>query len=515
MAPAGEPHRLQPPGRGFAAASLLAAAAVVSGAAPAWPGVVHLVALPPLDLAADVRVVMAEATSLGTAVAATAAATTARVVLLALYLGSLRRHVGFALRFYLAALPLATLAAALDFAGRAALYAWFSWAGLAVLVVLFMLMGSAPWDGTGRLRPRSGGAALRGRMVPILAGYVVTLTVIGAAAPRGHGVLAALPLSAALTWQTARQLAASGRAARWLAGATALAGAATVVAALAAPLAGTSAGTTVRRPGSLLLVPGVATASGKGALYRLDPRQLGYSCDQTFYYSYAGPGRGTARGNARCPIRAGAPYSGRDTGRPLPELVAGFTQQLAALPGPVAIVTHSQGAWVAWEALATPGPRPPVTTLVMLGPFAHTQATYPPPGTNGPGYAGGAVLRALVALARRAGFTTFDPDAPLTRALHATPGAIDRVFARRLPPGIAAAAVESRWDLPLGRNAWPGSVVQACPVPVTHTGLTTARAAMRMVRAVLEHEPLGSCRRWASWIARAAAPFGVPGATRP
>lgn len=506
-------QRPAPHAAGFVIASLGAVVAVATDAVPAWPGVPHLVALPPLDLAADLRIVAAKAASPGAALATTAAAVGVRAMLLAAYLGSVRRHLGFALRFNLVALPLAGLAAALGFAAQAALYAWFSWAGLAVTVALFVLFGGAPWDGSHRMWPPLGQWKHRLGAMPVLAAYPVLLAVLGAVAPRGTGVIALVPVSAGLSWWAARRLAAPRRPHRWLAAATTMAGAAVLAAALTAPVRGSIPGPPRQRPGSLFLVPGVATASGRGAMYRLDPRQLGYSCAQTFYFSYAGPGPGTAQGEARCPIRTGARYSGRDTGRPLKELATSFTEQLSALPGPVVVVTHSQGAWVAWEALAR-GNRPlPVGALVMLGPFAHTLAPYPPPGTNGRGYAGGVALRALVGLARGASTTSFAPDAPLTRELHATPAAVDALFARPLPPAVVAAAVESRWDLALGLNRWPPRVRRTCPVPTTHTGLATSPAAMRVARAVLDGHILRGCPSWLDWIPRGFAPFSIPSRT--
>lgn len=482
---------------------------VATGAVPAWPGVVHLVALPPLDLAADLRLVMTEATSPGVAALYTSAAVVGRAVLLGAYLGSVRRNFWFALRFYVLALPVVGVAAVLDFAARAALYAWFFWAGLVVLVAVVAVLGGVPWDGHRRIWPAWPGWRRRARGVPLLGAYVAALAVLGAVAPRGGGALAAVPVSAVLTWWVARRLAEPRRRSLRLAAVVAVGAAVVSLAALVVPVGDSSGPPSSRRSGSLLLVPGVATASGRGALFRLDPGDLGYSCAQTYYFSYAGPGAGAARGGARCPIRTGAPYSGRDTRRPLAELASGFVDQVAALPPPVVVVTHSQGAWIAWAALAATD-RLPVDAVVMLGPFAHTLAPYPPPGARGPGYAGGVALRGLVGLARALEVTSFDPDAPLTRELQATAGAIDAVLARPLPPRVTAVVVESRWDLPVGPAAWPEHVVLACPVAATHTGLATSPAAMRAVRDRLDHPGGGRCPGWVNGIARAAEAFGVP-----
>jgi hypothetical protein len=49
---------------------------------------------------------------------------------------------------------------------------------------------------------------------------------------------------------------------------------------------------------------------------------LGFSCQQTLYYSYRGSGVGGPQGVARCPIRTGAPYGEADTTRPLRNLAS-------------------------------------------------------------------------------------------------------------------------------------------------------------------------------------------------
>lgn len=79
---------------------------------------------------------------------------------------------------------------------------------------------------------------------------------------------------------------------------------------------------------------------------------LGYDCDRTYYFSYAGPGYGQPRGEALCPIRTGAPYVSAHTQRLVDEQVRTFAEQTADLPRPLVVAGHSRGAWIAWPAWA-------------------------------------------------------------------------------------------------------------------------------------------------------------------
>lgn len=483
-------------------------ALTAGGLVPAWPGLVHLVGLPPLDLMADFRVIAARASSPPVAALGTAVAIVGRAVVLAAWLGGLRRHFWKALGFYLAVAVPAAGAAALAFAAGAALYGWFFWASVAATIVTCAVAGPLPWARWAEAA-RTADVRRRGARALLAMGYVATSAVLGAAAPGGIAAPVALTAAAALTVWTIGQLEEPTPRAVFVGGLVAVGGAAVLAASLWASPGEPGPPRRFVREGSLLLVPGVATASGRGALFRLDPRRLGFDCRQTFYYSYAGPGRGTRQGRARCPIRTGAPYTGADTGRPLDELAATFRVQVASLPPPVTVITHSQGAWIAWAALASDGSSMPVERLVMLGPFSRTLAPYPPPNRHGTGYAGGTALRALVAAVRGVGATSFDADAPLARELHATPEGAQRLLARPLAGRVGAVVVESRWDLPLGEASWPSRVERACPVATTHAGLATSARAAAAVVAVLDGRRV-SCPPWAGWARLAGRVFRVP-----
>ena len=486
----------------------------LAGVLPRWPGLAQEVALPPLDLLTDIRVLVAEAPSPVVFVAGLAAALTVRVIMLTLLLGRSLRRPGFALRFYAVAMPPGLVAAALDVSARAVLYAYLLWAGLLVTLVAFVALAAAPWTGLGGLRGALARAWHDRLRIAALVPYLFGLAVLGAVVRRpGEAIqVVVVPASALLTAAAATRLSAAP--ARRVSG-RAVAAIVTAVLATGVVLVAVARGDRGAPPrpppreGSLLLVAGVDTSSGAGALYRLDPRALGYSCAQTSYFSYAGTGSGTPQRDATCPIRRGAPYRRADTLRPLPALAETFRHQVAALPRPVTVVTHSQGAWIAWAALS-PGRATGVRGLVMLGPFSESLAAYPPPGRGGRGAVAGVAVRAVTDLGAAIGFSTFDPDAPLARQLQATPGAVEALLDRPLSRQVRVAAVLSRWDLPLVPGGWPRGVSESCPGWSAHGGLPSAALALDAASRFLEHRTPGDCPVWVRALGHATQAFGAP-----
>jgi hypothetical protein len=486
-------------------AGVVAGVAVLAlaGLLPRWPGLAHEVALPPLDLFADVRVLMARAPSAPLFVVGVVLAIIARSALLAAILGSTRRRFVYALRFYITVLVLALVASGLDFAGRAILYAYLIWGGLLVVVVTFLAVGAVPWTGRAKFRA-----------VALIA-YVGALAIIGDVwrRPGGASQVLIVPLSGALSVLVARRLAtepARRLSSRGIAIVTAMM-LLIVVALVAVPRLRGSPDRTVAAPrsGSLLLIAGVDTSTGHGALFRLDPRALGFSCAQTFYYSYRGPGGGGPQGDARCPIHTGTPYGKVDTTRPLLSLASALHDQLVGLKPPVVVVTHSQGAFIAWSELTADG-ADLAKALVMLAPFDEGLAPYPRPGRDGAGAVGGAVVGLVTDVGRAAGISRFDPNAPLVRELQGTSGAIERLVARPLPRSMRAAAILARGDLPLEPRPWPHDVPEACPGWLAHAGLPTSSRVLAVAREFLDGRPMPDCPRWIAALGHASDAFGAP-----
>ncbi len=499
----------------LAAASALVYLLAGSGVLPLWPGLCHEVALPPLDLTSDVVVVTTRATSVWWFVLGVAAAVAGRSALLACMLGWSRRRLRQALTFYLVAAVPAVLAGALLDASQVVLYAAVFWVGLAVAVVATLVLAPLPWRGRSVLRGLADAVA-GGARLPTVVAYLVVLAALGGAARLGGtgGELASVAVSAGATLVAARALAAPGaRPAPVRLAAIGVALVALLVAELAP--SGAPPVSAPPRAGSLFLVPGLDTSSGHGTLFRLDPLALGYPCADTFYFSYAGPGRGAPRGQAACPIRTGAPYRRADTERPLSELVAAFDAEVALLPAPVTVVTHSSASWVAWAAVSS-GATPDVADVVMLSPLADPLG-YPPPGVAGPNLVGGDGARLLTAIGRGIGFSTFRLDAPLATELLGHPARLQGLLGRALPSGVRALAVPAAYDLPLlvgVRHPFPHAA-SACPSPSSHSGLVTAPATAGIVDDFLAGRALPGCGRWSTWQGAVAAGFRAPAVPRP
>jgi hypothetical protein len=475
---------------------------------------VQEVGLPPLDLFADVRVLMTASPSYPVFALGVAAAVVVRSAVLAAIAGDGSRAAFVeSLQFYGTALVPGLLAAGFEFSGAAALYDWYLWIGMGIALLATLVMAPGPWaTGDGRKEE----APSRAGRLGTVAGYLVALFALGALARVG-GKAASVGLvvpSALLTWRAEVRLQRrAGTARRVAAGVVAAALVALpVVAVIRLPNRGPSP---ILRPGSLFLVGGVDSATGSGPMFHLRPASLGYDCRQTYYFSYVGPGKGVRHAHAACPVRSGKRYSRKDTQRSLSALIATMREQLAALPGPVTIVTHSQGAWIAWASLAqaphSRGRPLPARRLVMLAPFPRGLVAYPRSGHTGPGRVGGDFLRAVSGFVRKLGIATYDPDAPLARRLLSTPGAIGRVLARRPSGRIRTVAVEPLSDLglmPEGRSMPHAS--NPCPVRATHVSVVASGATAGDINRFLDGRPPAACPLGASWLAILTAPFGVP-----
>jgi hypothetical protein len=493
------------------AVTVVALAAV--GVLPRWPGLPHLVALPPLDLFADLRWLLTRSASLPGFLAGLVAVVAVRIVVLALLLGGLTRaRVGFAARFYGSALVPALLAAQLNFSAHAALYSRLFWPAVTITGITCAVLAAAPWTGRASLRDAVRAAWAGGLRLWALAAYGAVLVVIGTAA-EAVGAVALVPVSAAATLGAISWLRRRPPRAAALQIASTLAALVLLTAAMVVTRGTAPAAPVVERDGSLLVMSGINSASGEGAIFELDPAAIGHRCQDKYYFSYAGTGEGQPRGDAACPIRTGAPYQPEDTQRPFAEQVRLLAAQASELPEPVVVIGHSQAAWVAWQAAAD-GLLPGVSDIVLLGPFPASPLTWPPAGERGEGRVGGDGFRLLQPLANAADFD-FEVDAPLARELLATADAAGAVFARPLPDDTRALAVTALPDLALMPDDWrvPGAE-NACPVREAHPYLPLTPAFHHEVNRFLDGGSPAPCPGWRPLVRPVMQAWGVPASGR-
>jgi hypothetical protein len=487
---------------GVLAAAVTALAA--AGVLPRWPGLLHAVALPPLDLVNDVGALLVHATGWPTFALGVAAAVVVRSAVLALLLGGLTRaRLLWALRFYLTVLPFAALAAGLLYGAAAVLFYGLFWAGLLVALLLAAGACAAPWAAPGRLRSGFAASAGAGLRLGTVGAYLALLTGLGALAEQGGPVAAVLlvPVSAALTLAAVHVLTVDPgwRAVRRALAVLPAAGVVAVGVAVARGPAAPPPGGDVPAPraGSPALMSGIDSRSGSGAMLEIDPTGLGWTCDRTRYLSYAGPGDGQPQADARCPIRTGAPYGPEDTLRSRHQLVPFLEQQLQDAPEPVVVATHSQGVWLVWDA-ASQGRLPRASALVLVGAFPDHGVAYPADARGkGPGRVGRRLLDAVAEMPRPGGTTAFAPDSPLGSEWLGSPGAVKDVLDRPLPGPLRAVSIPSAFDLPLMRDTHrlPGAV-DACPVPVIHPNLPYAPELHDVVVRFVDGRPLPPCPPW-------------------
>ncbi len=509
---------------------------VAVGAVPRWSGSLHLVALPPLDLAADARWLVARATSWPVAVVGAAASFGVRVAILALLIDPERPRWRFAAIFISVAWLPVVLAAQLDFVARAALYSRLFGASLILLTTAFFLLAATPWrvgsgsdagQATGgpsveeRFRTVWRTALHAGLRAPVLLAYVAALVVVGGVAEafRPLGIVAAVPVTGALTLLAIARLRAPAppRPMAGLVGVGLLGlvlWGATVVT-REAPWQVSDA----ERDGSAVIMSGINSESGEGAIFTLQPVFVGYTCEQFTYYSYAGAGDGQPRGVAVCPLDSGAPYVSDDTQRPFEEQVALLEEQTRELERPIVVFAHSQAAWVAWRA-AVENRIDGLDAIVLFGPFPSSPMRWPQPGETGEGRVGGDLFRLLAPLAELVDFD-FIVDAPLSRELLAGADVRSAVFDDPLPDGVRALSIPASTDLAVMPEGWRlEGAVDVCPIREAHPYLPITPHVHRAVDRFLDGEMLRDppaagdgqlgCPPWSELYRVASQPFGGP-----
>jgi hypothetical protein len=469
---------------------------------------VHAVSLPPLDLTFDLGTLLGLATTPAWFALGLVLAIIGRATILSLMLGSLRRW-WFALRFELLVLVPAFFAAELAYSGQAVLYSALFWVGVLLAILSTVALAHVPWgqprQGPSMIRRALGSSPRLALVVAYLGGLGLTTILVrgGGKAPPLIGVA----VSVLLTVFTARRLSRPAVAP------TATRVAAVVILAALASLSLTATTAPPLRPsqrnGELVVVAGMDTSSGHGSMFSLRPSHYGFTCAQTRYFSYAGPGPATARAQAVCPITSGARYTRADTERPLAQLVRSFREQVDRLTPPVTVVTHSSGAWVTWAAVS--GDRStPVRRIVMLAPVGNPHG-YPAAGVGGEGTVGAAGMRLLMSFANWEGFSRFSPDRPLARALLGSQRALGSLFERSLPRRVGALAVPSAYDVALFGTSNPfGRAESACPLLQSHGIAPVSATAAAESNRFLSGLAQASCSRWPTWAAEAASGFQVP-----
>lgn len=489
------------------------------GPLPRHGGLPHLVAVPPLGFFADLRLLVAAADSYPVFVVGVAVSLAVRTSVLAWLLGSLRRHARLAGTVYAVALVPALLAATVQFSGQALLYARLFWPAPMLTGVTLAVLGPAAWRHHDRLRTAVAKTARQGLRVDVLLPYVLLLLALGAATD-AWGAAPADPVSTAVVLATVFMSAAATVLAIERLSApppqrplTALAVVAVALGVLAVAVDQSRKEAPVAAPreqdGSVLLMSGINSSSGRGALFETDPAVYGYPCERTYHYSYAGVGAGAPQRDSACPITTGAPYQGADTQRPLAELTETFARQVQRLPPPVTVLAHSQAPWIAWQALAE-HPRLPVDRLVLLGPFPDNPLGYPPPGTPGSGRIGGDGVRVIATVGQTFGFG-FDPDSPLARQVLATPGTSRRIFSASLPERIEVLEIPAIVDLPLRlRGTGLDGATTACPVRSAHPSLPLAGEAHVALHRFQTGAPLPECPRWRVLAGHVSRSLAIP-----
>lgn len=548
-----------------------------AGVLPRWSGLVHLVALPPLGLFTDLRLLLAEPASWPAAVGWLALAAALRIGVFTWAMGRWTwANAALVARFYAVMFVPMLLAAFFITAATTVLYARFFWPALGFVAIVVLATGAVLWQGepqgrAGMARVRQGGGGgspsgrhgrqgdgggspssmqrrrgdnggspssthrghgdsgaraggpnaqphrLRGRWrlawasglrLEVLLPYSGVVVVLGLLAHAAPALTLPLVLvSALVTAVTIRALHRPPvRHPRRLLLVTGAAVVAFAVVLVGTRIAEDPDPQPQAREGSVLLMSGINSSSGSGAILEEDPAQMGFECEQTYYFSYAGPGDGQPQGEAQCEATTGAPYDADDTLRPVDEQVAALAAQTQDLPRPLVITAHSHAVWIVWEALARGEIE--VDVLVAVGPFADSPVGYSPRGEDGQGRVLGDLLRLAAPVADWVDFN-FRPDEPGPQELLAQRNVSREILGQDIGD-VAVLSVTSSGDLPLMPGGWRLDADRnACPVRTAHPELPRAGAYVEEVNRFLEGEPARDCPVWRDWGTTAAIPFGA------
>ncbi|MFZ2173200.1 MAG: hypothetical protein WAW17_04055, partial [Rhodococcus sp. (in: high G+C Gram-positive bacteria)] len=288
----------------LAVAAAFVVVLAVTGVIPTWPGLPHLVALPPLDLFADLRILLLRTDSWPQFLSLLAVLLALRVMLMAWLLGGLdARRLRFAALFYATAFGPVLLATFSDATAYAVLYSRVFWPAVTLVAVLVFVLGPVPWQGALTLSGAVGRAWRRGLRVEVIVPYCGAVVALGAVAERMPGLTVLLvPISAAVTGLTvwAMDRAPLTRPVAALTLTLVLLTGSSVIFVQTRHYDNPEPGPP--QAGALFIMSGINSRSGLGAIHQTDVNRLGYECDQVSYFSYAGPGDGQPQRKATCPI---------------------------------------------------------------------------------------------------------------------------------------------------------------------------------------------------------------------
>lgn len=212
--------------------------------------------------------------------------------------------------------------------------------------------------------------------------------------------------------------------------------------------------------GTLLILGGVDSPWGRGALAALDARDLGYARDHLLALSY----------------RSTGPHTAADTRGDLDRIARVVAFQVQAALPPRRLIGHSQAALIVDRMLATGlAPLDVVVDLAPSPPFPPP-VRVPPPGEAGPGKPGGDLARAVASLLDFIGATPFEIDAA------ASPTNLDTLVVSAPTDRLAVwALADSVWlDRDWRRPGALNLVALTDHVGVTRNGRALASARMFM-----------------------------------
>lgn len=497
----------------LAAVTVVVVGLSLAGLIPTWSGLIYLVGVPPLDIFADLRLLLVLAPSWPVFVLLLVVVMAIRVVILAHLMGGVNGpRIRFAFAFYGAAALPALISAQLSYMGYAVLYVRVFWVSIWITLLTFIVLAAAPWSGKEKLRSAIAEGLCSYRRLAILAGYLAVVAILGGVAEVQPGLIVGFVVLVAIATAlvlTALPRVGARRSLLWPVPIAVV----TVILFLAswgADRVLEDEPQPAGRVGSLMVMSGINSSSGDGAVYRLEPDSFGFSCDQMYYYSYAGPGDGVDHATGVCPIRTGALFQGHHTHQPMELLAQHLAEQVEGLPRPVTVIEHSHSAWVAWLAAST-YPDVPIDHIIVLSAFRESGHGFVDAHTNAPGRISSDLLRIVAPIATQLGMD-LAIDTPALDRMLGEPDGPAQIMQAPLADHIRSLSVVAATDLTLMPKGWRLEAdVNACPVWNSHPTLPNSPAVAHEINRFLDGGEEESCRPVvASMLASASRPLGVP-----